>query len=67
MTLQRAGENFRTLDAQAHTIVLDGGDSRLRNARHLGEPVLAHLLELAKNPDRLSDAYGCPLLGGAIV
>ena len=32
MTLERTGENLRTLDTQVHVTVLDGGDGGLGNA-----------------------------------
>ena len=67
MALQRTGEDFRTLYAQANTIILDRGDRRLGNARSLGQLILAQVLELAKNSDGFSDAHGGPPLGGAIV
>src|SRR5258708_34702324 len=65
MTFKRAGQNFGTLDTQANTIIFDCGDRSLGDAGYLGKLVLAHVLELAKNPNRLSDAHGRSLLGGA--
>src|SRR5437762_854197 len=67
MTLKGTGENFRALDTETNPVIFDRGNRCLGNARSLGQLVLAHLLELAKNPNRFSDAYGGPPLGGTIV
>ena len=49
VTLECASENLRPLDAESDAIVLDGGNCRLRNARKLGELILAQLLQLTND------------------
>ena len=55
MTLQGARENLGPFDPQIDPSVLDCRDRGLGNARQLGELVLAQLLQLAQDTERLAD------------
>ena len=52
---QSTGQDFGALHAQAHAVVLNGGEGGLRDARGGGQVVLAHLLQLTQYPDGLAD------------
>ena len=65
MTTERTGKHFRTLNAKANAIVLDGGKRCLGNTTKLGELILAQALKFAQNAHRFANRYFGALLGGA--
>jgi len=51
MAPKGTSKDLRALDAQIHATVFDGRDRGLRDARELGKPALAQVLELAQNTE----------------
>src|SRR6185437_11343281 len=55
MATQGAGENLRTLNAEAYTLVFDRRQGSLGNAAKLSKLVLAQPLKLANDAHRLAN------------
>lgn len=54
MNLERPREHLGALDAEIHTVPLDSGDGRLGNPGQSSQLVLAELLQLPNDPNRLA-------------
>ena len=55
MATQSPSQDFGPLDAKANTIILNGRDGCLWDARQLSQPILTQLLELSHDADGLTN------------